>query len=84
MGQIHRIAQLMGSSDYPDKEYVYEIALAANIYNESFSMRLFVHDGLFRSVINMLGNEEQQARYIDDIDNFRIYGCFAMVSTAFL
>lgn len=79
MGQIYRIAQLMGDPNFPDKEFVREIAMAANIYNESFSMRVFVHDALFKSVINMLGNEEQQARYNDDIDNFRIYGCFAMV-----
>lgn len=77
MGQIFRIIQIMKTTD--DKELGYEIGLATNIYSESFSMRFFVHDSLFRNVVNMLGNQEQKDRYNDDISNFRIFGCFAMV-----
>jgi acyl-CoA oxidase len=77
MGQIFRVIQLMKETD--DKELGYEIGHATNVYSESFSMRFFVHDSLFRNVVNMLGNEEQQERYNDDISNFRIFGCFAMV-----
>ena len=77
MGQIYRVIQIMKEID--DKELGYEIGHATNVYSESFSMRFFVHDSLFRNVVNMLGNKEQQDRYNDDISNFRILGCFAMV-----
>ncbi|KAI8086146.1 acyl-CoA dehydrogenase/oxidase [Halteromyces radiatus] len=77
MGQIYRVVQIVLSGKY-EKELAYEIARTTNIYNESFSMRFFVHDSLFKNVVNMLGNKEQQDRYNDDIDNFRIFGCFAM------
>ncbi|KAI8064400.1 acyl-CoA dehydrogenase/oxidase [Gongronella butleri] len=77
MGQIYRIIQLFQQGQF-EKDYVYQIAMATNVYNESFSMRFFVHDSLFRNVINMLGNKEQQDRWNDDIENYRVYGCFAM------
>ncbi|KAI8332256.1 acyl-CoA dehydrogenase/oxidase [Chlamydoabsidia padenii] len=77
MGEIHRLIQLSLSGKY-DKDLMYEIFRTTNLYNESFSMRFFVHDSLFRNVVNMLGNKEQADRYNDDIDNFRIWGCFAM------
>ncbi|CAO3618555.1 unnamed protein product [Cunninghamella echinulata] len=77
MGQICRIIQLFLSGKY-DREQAYQIAIAVNMYNESFSMRFFVHDSLFRNVVNMLGNKEQQDKWNDDIDNYRIFGCFAM------
>lgn len=70
----------MTDPEFTDKELAYEIGHATNVYSESFSMRFFVHDSLFRNVVNMLGNKEQQDRYNDDISNFRIFGCFAMVS----
>ncbi|KAI8641874.1 hypothetical protein BD408DRAFT_345331 [Parasitella parasitica] len=78
MGQIYRVIQIMTDPDFKDKELAYEIGHATNVYSESFSMRFFVHDSLFRNVVNMLGNKEQQDRYNDDISNFRIFGCFAM------
>ncbi|SAM01938.1 hypothetical protein [Absidia glauca] len=80
MGQIYRLVQIYLGGQY-DKDLAYEIFRTANIYNESFSMRFFVHDSLFRNVVNMLGNKEQADRYNDDIDNFRILGCFAMTAT---
>ncbi|KAG1221090.1 hypothetical protein G6F35_006238 [Rhizopus arrhizus] len=76
MGQIYRVTQIL--KDTKDKDFAMEIVRAINLYSESFSMRFFVHYGLFRNVVSMLGNEEQQRRYIDDIDKFRIFGCFAM------
>ncbi|ORZ14680.1 hypothetical protein BCR42DRAFT_461358 [Absidia repens] len=77
MCEIHRVIQIFLSGKY-DKELAYEIARCTNQYNESFSMRFFVHDSLFRNVVNMLGNKEQQDKWNDDIDNYRIFGCFAM------
>lgn len=79
MGQIFRVIQFMKETE--DKELAHEVGMATNVYSESFSMRFFVHDSLFRNVVNMLGNKEQQDRYNDDISNFRIFGCFAMVSS---
>ncbi|KAI9280781.1 acyl-CoA dehydrogenase/oxidase [Sporodiniella umbellata] len=76
MGQIYRCTQILKEVD--DQEYSQEILRAVNVYSESFSMRFFVHWSLFRNVVCMLGNEEQQGRYVDDVDNFRIFGCFAM------
>jgi acyl-CoA oxidase len=81
MGQIYRVVQIFQSGKY-DPEQAFEIAWVTNIYNESFSMRFFVHHSLFRNVVNMLGNKEQQDRWNDDIENYRIFGCFAMVRTA--
>ncbi|CAO3699925.1 unnamed protein product [Rhizopus microsporus] len=76
MGQIYRVFHVV--KDTKDKDLAYEIARATSMYSESFSMRFFVHEMLFRNVINMLGNKEQQDRYNDDISNYRIFGCFAM------
>lgn len=76
MGQIYRVIQIL--KDVKDKDFSAEIIRAVNIYSESFAMRFFIHCELFRNVISMLGNKEQQERYLDDIDNFRILGCFAM------
>ncbi|KAI8988537.1 acyl-CoA dehydrogenase/oxidase [Mycotypha africana] len=79
MGQIFRIVSLMKDPEMlKDQEFLQEIGIATNMYSESFSMRFFVHDALFKNVVNMLGNEEQKNRYNDDISNFRILGCFAM------
>lgn len=81
MGQIYRVFHVV--KDTKDKDLAYEIARATSMYSESFSMRFFVHEMLFRNVINMLGNKEQQDRYNDDISNYRIFGCFAMVCLLF-
>jgi acyl-CoA oxidase len=70
----------MKDPKFTDKELAYEIGIATNVYSESFSMRFFVHDSLFRNVVNMLGNKEQQDQWNGDISNFRIFGCFAMVN----
>ncbi|KAI8145016.1 acyl-CoA dehydrogenase/oxidase [Fennellomyces sp. T-0311] len=76
MGQIYRCIQIF--QEESDREYAYQIARAVNVYSESFSMRFFVHESLFRNVVTMLGNKEQQKQWVEDIDNVRVYGCFAM------
>lgn len=80
MGQIYRIAQI---AQKEGRDWAYDVGIATNVYSESFSMRFFVHDSLFRNVVKMLGNKEQQAQWLDDVENFRVYGCFAMVSFTF-
>ena len=79
MGQIYRVAQLLQEYGH-DREFAYEIGKAVNVYSESFSMRFFVHESLFRNVINMLGTKEQAQKWNDDINNLKVYGCFAMVT----
>ena len=81
MGQIYRCMEIF-EEHKGDREFAYQIAHAVNVYSESFSMRFFVHESLFRNVVTMLGNKEQQKQWVDDIDNVRVYGCFAMVIAA--
>ena len=77
MGQINRLARIF--SEKNDKEFLYEISKAVFIYSESFALRIGVHEALFRNVIQMLGSKEQQALWVDDINTFKVIGCFAMV-----
>ncbi|CAO3618559.1 unnamed protein product [Cunninghamella echinulata] len=77
MRQVYRLAQMYLNDEY-DPELREEISFAVKKYSPSLSMRLFVHDSLFRNVVNMLGNKEQQDKWNDDIDKYRIFGCFAM------
>lgn len=78
MGQISNVAHMILSGKYVP-ELSSEIVRATSIYSESFSMRFYVHSSLFRNVIMMLGDEEQQRQWIEQVDTFRIFGCFAMV-----
>ncbi|RUS24545.1 hypothetical protein BC938DRAFT_473414, partial [Jimgerdemannia flammicorona] len=47
-------------------------------YSESFAMRIYVHDLLFRNALNLFGSPEQLAEWQEDIEKFRVLGCFAM------
>ncbi|CAG8483788.1 1261_t:CDS:10, partial [Scutellospora calospora] len=48
------------------------------IYSETFSMKKYVHDSLFRQSIEFFGTKEQQDEWMDDVLNWRIIGCFSM------
>ncbi|KAG0171631.1 acyl-Coenzyme A oxidase [Apophysomyces sp. BC1021] len=79
MGQIHRLSQMIDDPTFrQDKELLDSIPDALRVYSPSYSMRSGVHSTLFRNVIQMLGSKEQQKQWIDEIDNFRVIGCFAM------
>ncbi|KAI9316821.1 acyl-CoA dehydrogenase/oxidase [Dichotomocladium elegans] len=78
MGQIYRIAELLQTRFKDDPELGAAVAMAVGHYSPSFSMRVFVHQYLFRNVLTMLGTKEQCKIWMDDIDHYRIYGCFAM------
>ncbi|CAG8452019.1 4540_t:CDS:10, partial [Acaulospora morrowiae] len=54
------------------------LELAMCTYSETFSMRIYVHDTLFRQAFELFGTKEQYDRWIDDIRNWRVIGCFAM------
>lgn len=78
MGQIYRMLQL--THDIQDKELLQDIHLALSIYSPSYNMRTGVHETLFRNVIQMLGNKQQNEKWLDSIASCEIFGCFAMVN----
>ncbi|KAF8984907.1 acyl-Coenzyme A oxidase [Entomortierella lignicola] len=51
---------------------------AMTTYSESYSMRMYVHEMLFRQALLLFGNPEQQDKWLDDINNWKVIGCFAM------
>ncbi|KAI8146665.1 acyl-CoA dehydrogenase/oxidase [Fennellomyces sp. T-0311] len=80
MGQIYRAVKLLQDPVIKSqgKEFGDAIFQALVFYSESFSMRLGVHKALFRNVLLMLGSDEQRDAWLDAVDNYRIFGCFAM------
>lgn len=77
MGQINRLVRIF--AEKPDKEFIYDVSRAIFTYSESFALRIGVHEALFRNVVQMLGSKEQEAQWINDVNEFKIIGCFAMV-----
>jgi alkylation response protein AidB-like acyl-CoA dehydrogenase len=47
-------------------------------YERAYSMKIYVHEGLFRESIFTQGTVEQWQQWKDDIDAWRVIGCFAM------
>jgi len=41
-------------------------------------MRIGVHEVLFKTTIAGQGDDQQREQYLDEADNYRIFGCFAM------
>ncbi|CAG8450350.1 14400_t:CDS:10 [Cetraspora pellucida] len=54
------------------------LELAMCIYSETFSMKTYVHNTLFRQSIEFFGTKEQQDEWMDDVLNWRIIGSYAM------
>ena len=82
MGQIHRLVKLLQDPVIRSQgpEFAEALFQALVNYSESFSMRIGVHRALFRNVLLMLGSDEQRDEWLDAVDNYRIFGCFAMVA----
>lgn len=78
MGQINRIVRL--GYEINDREFLEDISRAVILYSESFALRIGVHEALFRNVVQMLGNKQQQEDWIENVNQFKIIGCFAMVN----
>eukprot|EP01091_Cochliopodium_minus_P001281 TRINITY_DN11142_c0_g1_i1.p1 TRINITY_DN11142_c0_g1~~TRINITY_DN11142_c0_g1_i1.p1 ORF type:complete len:672 (-),score=169.49 TRINITY_DN11142_c0_g1_i1:94-2109(-) len=49
-----------------------------NLYDDSYSMRSYVHYVLFRETIMVQGSDEQWKEWKDDIEKLRVIGCFSM------
>ncbi|KAI9493173.1 acyl-CoA dehydrogenase/oxidase [Zychaea mexicana] len=80
MGQIYRTVKLLQDPVIRSQgpEFTEAIFQALVSYSESYSMRIGVHRALFRNVLLMLGSDEQRDAWLDAVDNYRIFGCFAM------
>ncbi|CAO3649116.1 unnamed protein product [Cunninghamella blakesleeana] len=76
MGQIFKLAQIKRVTK--NEEFIEDVFNAIGAYSENFTMRILVHDMLFRNVMNMLGSNEQKKYWNPLIDEYRIFGCFAM------
>ncbi|KAG0366530.1 hypothetical protein BC939DRAFT_444782 [Gamsiella multidivaricata] len=76
MRQIARMIQL--KKETKDLRLQQALFKAMTFYSESFSMRIYVHEMLFRQAFKLFGTAEQQDKWMDDIDKWRVIGCFAM------
>lgn len=81
MRQIARTIELKRTIKDPRLQQA--LFMAMSFYSESFSMRIYVHDMLFKQALMLFGNAEQQDKWMDDINNWRVIGCFAMVRIFF-
>lgn len=80
MRQIARTVEL--NKHIKDRRLADALFKAMSYYTESFSMRIYVHEMLFRQAVTLFGTAEQQDEWMDDINNWRVIGCFAMVRSS--
>jgi acyl-CoA oxidase len=79
MRQIARVVEIQRQTR--DERFVQALFKAMCFYSEAFSQRTYVHKALFRQALELFGTAEQQDKWLDDIINWRVYGCFSMVTT---
>lgn len=77
MRQIARVVEIKKQTK--DQRLVAALFKGLSYYSESFSMRIYVHEMLFRQALKLFGTAEQQDKWLDDIEQWRAIGCFAMV-----
>ncbi|KAF9360291.1 acyl-Coenzyme A oxidase [Mortierella sp. NVP85] len=76
MRQIARVVEIQRQTK--DERFVQALFKAMCFYSEAFSQRTYVHKALFRQALELFGTAEQQDKWLDDIINWRVYGCFSM------
>ncbi|KAG0245586.1 hypothetical protein B0O80DRAFT_384886 [Mortierella sp. GBAus27b] len=76
MRQIARVVEIKRRTNNP--RLVQALFKALSYYSESFSMRIYVHEMLFRQALTLFGTPAQQDKWMDDIETWRSIGCFAM------
>jgi acyl-CoA oxidase len=76
MAMIRRAVEIKKSLKDPlqVRAFVYWI----DRYDKAFSMKVYVHEGLFRESIFTQGTEEQWNHWKDAISDWKVIGCFAM------
>lgn len=83
MRQIARLVQLKKTLKHNDPMLVQALFQAMSVYSASLSMKIYVHEILFQMAINLFGTAAQQDRWMDDLEEWRVIGCFAMVKGNF-
>ncbi|KAF9367663.1 hypothetical protein CPB97_005463, partial [Podila verticillata] len=78
MRQIARLVQLKKTLKHNDPMLVQALFQAMSVYSASLSMKIYVHEILFQMAINLFGTAAQQDRWMDDLEEWRVIGCFAM------
>jgi alkylation response protein AidB-like acyl-CoA dehydrogenase len=76
MAQIRRAAEIKSNLRDPNLIKAFNYWLARS--DRAYSMKVYVHEGLFRESIFTQGTNEQWQQWKDDIDDWRVIGCFAM------
>ncbi|KAI9342781.1 hypothetical protein DFJ73DRAFT_661456 [Zopfochytrium polystomum] len=76
MIQVRRYIEVSRTLKEPLLKRLYVECMAE--LSESFSMRLYVHDMLYRTSITLFGTEAQKAKFLPDVDDYNVFGCFAM------
>ncbi|KAJ3416593.1 acyl-Coenzyme A oxidase [Chytridiales sp. JEL 0842] len=76
MVQIRRFAEYKKS--IKDPELVLAIMAVMCELSDSFSMRIGVHDILFKTAMSFFGTDQQRDAILNDIDTYRVIGSFAM------
>ncbi|RKP07691.1 acyl-CoA dehydrogenase/oxidase [Thamnocephalis sphaerospora] len=76
MAQIRRYVEISRNMKDPKQRAAFELAM--NIYSESFSMRIYVHEMLFKQSFLLNGTVEQYEEWKDDIESWKCIGCYAM------
>lgn len=51
---------------------------SCGLLDHSFEVKMGVHYGLFGSTVALLGDDEQRARWLRDVERARMVGCFAL------
>ncbi|KAJ3105274.1 fatty-acyl coenzyme A oxidase [Phlyctochytrium planicorne] len=76
MAQVRRFAQI--HSSLKDEDLKRAFFLSACELSESLNMRLYVHEMLYRTSIELFGTEEQKNRLLPDVASYNVIGSFAM------
>jgi len=83
MEQLRRAAAIRQQLRTQDPELLQHFDTVMEQYDRNFSMRLYVHETLFRETIWSQGTDEQYAQYRDAIDKMAVIGCFAMTEMGY-
>ncbi|KAI8850357.1 hypothetical protein BC829DRAFT_369038 [Chytridium lagenaria] len=76
MAQVRRFAEIQKSL----KDELLKRAFFLNVceFSESLNMRLYVHEMLYRTSIELFGTEEQKTQLLPDVENYNVIGSFSM------
>ncbi|KAJ3217076.1 fatty-acyl coenzyme A oxidase [Dinochytrium kinnereticum] len=76
MAQVRRFVEIQRSLKDEDLKKAFFVAVCE--LSESLNMRLYVHEMLYRTSIELFGTEEQKAKLLPDVEKYNVIGSFAM------